>query len=66
MAEIFWHNLDFKEVVKILRTNIGKGLSEKEVKVCQREFGKNKLPEEKPLSMLRMFLEQFQIGRAHV
>ncbi|PJA84708.1 MAG: hypothetical protein CO144_00790 [Candidatus Nealsonbacteria bacterium CG_4_9_14_3_um_filter_35_11] len=60
MAEIFWHNLDFKEVVKILRTNIGKGLSEKEVKVCQREFGKNKLPEEKPLSMLRMFLEQFR------
>jgi len=60
MAEIFWHNLYFKEVVKILRTNIGKGLSEKEVKVCQREFGKNKLPEEKPLSMLRMFLEQFR------
>ena len=60
MVKIFWHNLDFKEVVKILRTNIGKGLSEKEVKVCQREFGKNKLPEEKPLSMLRMFLEQFR------
>jgi len=60
MAEIFWHNLDSKEVTKILRTNIEKGLSEKEVKIHQREFGENKLPEEKALSRLKIFLEQFR------
>ncbi len=60
MAEIFWHNLNSKEVAKLLRIDIEKGLSEKEVKIRQREFGKNKLPEEKPLSRLRIFLEQFR------
>lgn len=59
MAEIFWHNLEIEEVAKLQRTNLKEGLSEEEVKVRQREFGKNKLPEEKPLSRLRIFLEQF-------
>jgi len=60
MAEIFWHNLEIEEVKKLLRTNIEMGLVEKEVAIRQREFGKNKLPEEKPLSSLRIFLEQFR------
>jgi len=60
MAEIFWHNLSREEVVKILRSDIEKGLDEKEVEIRQKEFGKNKLPEEKPLSRLRIFLEQFR------
>ena len=60
MAEIFWHNLKVEEVAKILRGDIKKGLSEKEVEKKQREFGKNLLPEEKPLSGLRIFLEQFR------
>ena len=60
MAEIFWHNLEIEEVEKILRTDIGNGLSEKEVKLRQREFGKNKLPEEKTLSGLKIFFEQFK------
>jgi len=60
MAEFFWHNLEIKEVKKLLRTDIERGLDEKEVGIRQREFGKNKLPEEKPLSSLRIFLEQFR------
>ena len=60
MAEFFWHNLEIKEVKKLLRTDIERGLDEKEVEIRQREFGKNKLPEEKPLSSLRIFLEQFR------
>jgi len=55
-----WHNLDSKEVVKVLSTDIGKGLSEKETKIRQEKFGKNLLLKEKPLSRLRIFLEQFQ------
>jgi len=46
MAEIFWHNLEIEEVAKLQRTNLKEGLLVKEVKIRQREFGKNKLPEE--------------------
>jgi len=60
MAKISWHNLDAKEVVKILKTDAEKGLTEKEVQARQKESGENKLPEEKPLSQLRIFLAQFQ------
>jgi len=60
MAENNWHNLSVKEVAKILKTDIKEGLSEKEVKERQKIFGLNKLPEEKPLSSLRIFLEQFR------
>ncbi len=60
MAEIFWHNLRIEEVAGVLKTDIKEGLSEKEVEIRQRESGPNKLPEEKPLSKLRIFLEQFR------
>jgi Ca2+-transporting ATPase len=60
MAEIFWHNLAIKEAIKILGSNVKSGLTEKEVKVRQKKFGKNELPKEKPLSRLRIFLEQFR------
>ena len=60
MAEIFWHNLSIEEIAKLQRTNLKEGLSEEEVQSRQKEFGKNKLPEEKPLSRLRIFLEQFR------
>ena len=57
---ILWHNLDSEEAVKILRTDIKRGLSEKEVQDRQTEFGLNKLPEEEPLSRLKIFLEQLR------
>lgn len=60
MAEIFWHNLNPEEIAKLLGTDLKGGLTEKAAKIRQREFGKNLLPEEKPLSRLRIFLEQFR------
>jgi len=60
MAEIFWHNLSKEEVIKTLRSDIDVGLTEKEVEIRQREFGKNKLSEEKLLPRLRIFLEQLR------
>ena len=41
MANFFWHNLEVEEVAKILRTNSEDGLSEEEVKLYRKEFGKN-------------------------
>ncbi|HOK35544.1 MAG TPA: HAD-IC family P-type ATPase [Candidatus Pacearchaeota archaeon] len=55
-----WHSLSPEEVIKKLKTNSQKGLSEKEAKKRQQEFGKNKLPEEKTLSSFKIFLEQFK------
>src|SRR3989344_54638 len=60
MAEIFWHNLTGKEAAGFLRSDIEKGISEKEVKIRQAEFGKNLLPREKPLPAVRIFLAQFR------
>ncbi len=60
MAEIFWHNLNPEEIAKLLGADLKGGLTEKAAKTRQREFGKNLLPEEKPLSRLRIFLEQFR------
>ena len=59
MAEILWHNLNFKEAAEILKTDLENGLSEEEASKRQKKFGKNKLPEEKPLSRFKIFLEQF-------
>ncbi len=60
MAKFFWHNLKIKEIEKTLRTSISKGLDKNEVLLRQREFGRNELPEEKPVSRLTIFLEQFK------
>jgi len=60
MAEFFWHNLNPEEIAKLLGADLKRGLTEKAAKTRQREFGKNLLPEEKPLSRLRIFFEQFQ------
>ncbi|MCD6528080.1 HAD-IC family P-type ATPase [bacterium] len=57
---IFWHNISWKEAIEKLCSNEKKGLSEKEVKIRLGKFGKNLLPEQKPLSKLKIFLEQFR------
>ena len=56
----FWHNLPIKKVASILNTDLEKGLSQKEVEIRQKKFGLNKLPEEKPLSNVKLFFSQFQ------
>jgi Ca2+-transporting ATPase len=55
-----WHNISAKETIKTLNTDVNQGLSENEVKLRQKKFGLNILPEEKPLSRLRILLEQFR------
>ncbi|GAI27106.1 unnamed protein product, partial [marine sediment metagenome] len=55
-----WHTLSSEKVAEILKTDPKKGLSEKEVEVRQKKFGLNKLPEEKPLPKVKIFLSQFQ------
>src|SRR3989344_1553182 len=61
MAEnILWHSLPWQEAVKRLDSNNETGLSEKEVLERREKFGRNKLPEDKPLSGIGIFLEQFR------
>jgi len=60
MSEVFWHNLKIEEIEKIQRTSLKEGLSEKEIEIRQREFGKNEIPEEKPSSNFSLFLSQFK------
>ena len=55
-----WHNLSSEKVAEILGTDTKEGLSQSEVEVRQKEFGLNKLPEEKPLPRVKIFLSQFQ------
>ena len=55
-----WHNLDTEEVTKILKTDIKEGLTEKEVELRREKFGRNKFPEEKLLSGVKIFFDQFR------
>ncbi len=55
-----WHNLSSKKIAKILKTDLIQGLSEKEIEIRQEKEGKNKLPEEKPLLRVKIFLNQFK------
>jgi len=60
MAEVFWHNLEIKEVEKLQRTDIKNGLTNRELEIRKKEFGKNEIPEEKPPTNLSLFLSQFK------
>lgn len=54
-----WHSLSLEEVIRELNSR-SEGLTDKEAKERLEQFGPNKLPEEKPFSKLRLFLEQFK------
>ena len=58
--EVVWHSLSWKEVVEKLESDSKGGLNQKEVEKRREKFGRNLLPEEKPLSRVRIFLEQFK------
>lgn len=60
MTENFWHNLTYGEAIKILDSNAEQGLLDKEAFLRQKKFGKNQLPEEKPLSLLKIFFSQLK------
>ena len=58
ITEQRWHSIAWKKVLKEVETSLN-GLSEEEVKKRYQRFGLNKLPEEKPYSKIRLFLNQF-------
>ena len=61
-----WHSLSWQEALQVLNSNLKQGLSDEEVKIREKEFGKNKLPEEKPLSKLKIYLEQFKSSLIYI
>jgi len=58
MERVFWHNLSWQQVLRKLESDPER--TEREVKERLKKYGKNKLPEEKPLSSFEIFLEQFK------
>ena len=60
MVGIFWHNLSREEVIKTLGTDEKRGLTGKEVGLRQRKFGWNRLPEEKPVSKIKLLFKQLK------
>ncbi len=58
--ELNWHSLSLEKIKEELSANLTEGLKETEVKERHRVFGFNALPEEKPKSQFRIFLEQFK------
>ncbi len=57
---IHWHGVEAEEAVKILASDAKSGLSFDEAEKRRKKTGSNKLPEEKPLSSIKLFLRQFQ------
>lgn len=55
-----WHNRSWQEAIEEFNSDQEKGLLENEAWSRQKEIGKNMLPEEKPLSRLRIFFEQLK------
>lgn len=57
--QIVWHALSVDEVVHRLESNVTTGLSPEEAKNRFDRYGPNSLPEQKPRSLLSIFLHQF-------
>ena len=58
MVKVFWHNLSPEEIAKLLGSDLKKGLSQEAVRTVQSKYGRNRLPSERHLSNLRVFLDQ--------
>ena len=56
---VSWHSIFIEEIFQKLEASKF-GLAQKEVKRRLLKYGKNKLPEEKPPSNFKMFLDQFK------
>lgn len=54
-----WHSISTNKVVEILNTDFD-GLSKSEAKRRLKKFGKNKLPEKKPLSKFKILIDQIR------
>lgn len=56
--EKLWHSLELSEIFKKVDSNVD-GISTDSIPNRINKFGKNTLPEEKPLSVIRLFFSQF-------
>jgi len=54
-----WHDKKWTEVIETLKSNESYGLSEKQIKETQEQYGKNKLSEKKRTSLIIRFFMQF-------
>lgn len=54
-----WHTITASQVIKELQTHKTRGLSQEEVIKRQKQYGLNKLPAKKKLSLVVLFLSQF-------
>ncbi len=60
MQDIRWHAQSPKEAAEILKADFNFGLDEGFIREREKIYGKNKLPQEKPLSSLKIFLHQLK------
>jgi len=58
--KFIWHNLSIQETAQVFNIDLEKGLSLEQVKENQEKFGFNQLPQKKPLSQMKIFLDQFK------
>jgi Ca2+-transporting ATPase len=54
-----WHSFSIEKTLRETKSRPA-GLTEKEAKERLKKFGPNRLPEEKPFSRVKLFLEQFK------
>jgi P-type Ca2+ transporter type 2C len=57
--ELWWHK-EIAEIARVLSVDLNNGLGPDEVKIRQDKFGPNQLKEQKGISALGIFLEQFE------
>ena len=60
ILEKAWFNKSVEETSKILKTNLEKGLSNKQVEEKQQKYGFNELKAKKKKSLFVKFLEEFK------
>jgi Ca2+-transporting ATPase len=58
--EYNWHNLGVEKISGILKTDLEKGLTEKEAERRRKKFGENKIPEKESLSRVKIFFNQLK------
>ncbi len=61
-----WHTLPVEDVVRILNSDLKKGLSTEEVRIRHKEYASNALPEEKVSTKFQIFLNQFKSSLIYI
>src|SRR5690554_648971 len=55
-----WHDKSYKDITRMLKTNLDNGLSSEEARDRLQEYGENSLKEGKGVSVFELFLNQFR------